>query len=128
MPIFKYRKVSDPLATYTLQVEQGQRNQELCEIDGVTYHFVDGDLAAQPDQITVEVANVTAELRDAICKNSRAVQMINEYVVSQIRARYSIDDEMKLLRTRSSAEWDAYNDWVEACRADGKAKKQALGL
>jgi len=49
-------------------------------------------------------------------------------VVEQIRARYSVDDEIKLLRIAPSEETSAWNAYVEDCRAWGRAKKAALGL
>lgn len=48
---------------------------------------------------------------------------INRQVVAMIRSRYSIDDELGLLRTGPSDEAQAYSDYVEECRAWGRGEK-----
>lgn len=62
-----------------------------------------------------------AELNSRKCTelNSR----INQQVVELIRYRYSIDDELGLLRTGPSEEAEAYSDYVEECRAWGREQK-----
>ena len=51
---------------------------------------------------------------------------INRQVVELIRSRYSIDDELGLLRTGPSDEAQAYSDYVEECRAWGRGEKEKL--
>lgn len=55
---------------------------------------------------------------------------INTDVVNSIRIKYSESDELKLLRVsitdNQNAEFLSYNTFVEECRTQGKAKKQAL--
>lgn len=51
---------------------------------------------------------------------------INRRVVELIRSRYSVDDELGILRTAPSEEATAYNAWVEECRAWGRGEKQDL--
>ncbi len=51
---------------------------------------------------------------------------INRQVVEMIRQRYSIDDELGLLRTGPSEEAEAYSDYVEECRAWGRGEKAKL--
>ena len=58
MPIYKYQKVSDQHTTYTLQTNPDQVNQELCTIDGVTYHYAEGLLPDQFEQLAIEEALV----------------------------------------------------------------------
>ena len=53
---------------------------------------------------------------------------INKQVVAMIRSRYSIDDEMGLLRTGPSEEAEAYSDYVEECRAWGRGEKTKMGI
>lgn len=88
-----------------------------------------GEIAeSQFEQLTdIAPLVLTDEIKKEISA-MRAMTLIDEQTVAAIRAQYSVDDEMKLLRTRSEPEWAKYNDFVEACRADGKAKKRALGL
>ena len=54
------------------------------------------------------------------------VTMINNRVVEMIRSRYSIEDEIGLLRTGPSDEAEAYNAFVEECRAWGRGEKALL--
>jgi len=56
------------------------------------------------------------------------VQLINSRVIDMIRERYSINDEIKMLRIGPSDETSAYNDYAEAARAWGRAEKAKLGL
>jgi len=85
-------------------------------------------LPAQPEQITVEEVVLTEELKAAIKAASPHVQLVNERIVARIRERYSLNDEIKLLRIGLSEESTAYNDYVEECRAWGRAAKARLGL
>jgi flavodoxin len=48
---------------------------------------------------------------------------INQQVVEMIRERYSIEDELGILRTAPSDEATQYNAWVEECRAWGREEK-----
>lgn len=54
--------------------------------------------------------------------------LINQQVVEMIRERYSVDDEIGLLRTGPSDEAAAYSDYVEECKAWGREQKTGLGL
>jgi hypothetical protein len=56
------------------------------------------------------------------------VAMINNRVVEMIRSRYSVDDELGILRTAPSEEAPQYNAWVEECRAWGRGEKMRLGV
>jgi hypothetical protein len=134
--IYKYQKITDQFTTYCL-VEPDynllgteDRITELCIIDGVTYVSVPDSiiLPAQPEQITVEEVVLTEELKAAIKAASPHVQLVNERIVARIRERYSLNDEIKLLRIGLSEESTAYNDYVEECRAWGRAAKARLGL
>lgn len=129
--IYKYRKVTDAHTTHCLvepSYDTEARITELCTIAGETYVSVpDGiTLPQQPDEITVEAVELTEELAAAIKSASAHTGLINDRVVARIRERYSITDEIKMLRIGPSPETEAYNDWIEACRAWGRAKKEKL--
>lgn len=68
------------------------------------------------------------DVTDEIKKKSVEVQAINAEVRAKIREKYSIEDEIYLLRTGPSAESRAWNDHVEHCRNLGREKKAELGL
>lgn len=53
---------------------------------------------------------------------------INRRVVEMIREHYTVDDEIKLLRTAPSPEFELWNAYVEDCREWGRQQKRALGL
>lgn len=55
------------------------------------------------------------------------IDAINTKVVAMIRQQYSIDDEIQLLRTAPSAEFELWNAHVEACRDWGREQKALLG-
>jgi len=85
-------------------------------------------LPDQPEQISVEAVELTDDLKEAIKKASPHVALINERVVNMIRDKYSISDEIKMLRIGPSDETNAYNSYAEECRAWGKSEKLKLGL
>ena len=134
--IFKYKKVVDAFTTYCLRgpdnnlMEAGGQITELCTINGITYVSIPDTLTLpeQPAEITVEEATVTSELIEEIKAASPHVQLINSRVIDMIRERYSINDEIKMLRIGPSDETSAYNDYAEAARAWGRAEKAKLGL
>lgn len=132
--IYKYRRIittwPDGVTIYFKNSENENRAVELAEIDGWNYVSVP-ELAQMPDQpIEIEWQKVVldAMLRLSIIANSRTIQLINQSIVDKIRALYSMDDELKLLRTAPSSEFDLYNAYVENCRSLGKEQKMALGL
>jgi len=134
--IYKYQKITDNYTTYCLVepdynlLETEDRITELCTIDGVTFVSVPDSitLPEQPEQITVEEVVLTDELKAAIKSESPHVQLINERVVAKIREIYSLNDEIKMIRSSPSEESTAYNEYVETCRAWGKTRKATLGL
>ncbi len=133
--IVSYQKFIDSQRSVEITLptdsETHQRiGDELATVDGVTYVALpDGTtLPAQPSEITVTPVTLTADQKAAIAAASPLVRVINDQVREAIAAKYSITDELRLLRTQPSADFTAYNTFVEACRADGRTKKSALGL
>lgn len=103
---------------------------ELCTLGGLTYVSVpDGVvLPIQPPELTIEAVVLTDALREQIKAASPHVQLINRRVAEKIAEKYSMVDEIRLLRTLPSADFDVYNAHAEACRAQGRAEKALLGL
>jgi len=136
--IISYQKYIDAQITRILHlpedpVTHNPIGTELATIDELTYvSLPDGVTlpADQPAEIAANIQTVTLTpaLRDAIKAASPHYQLINARVTEQIRTRYSADDEIKCLRIAPSTETDAWNAWVEECRAWGRAEKSALGL
>lgn len=128
--IVAYQKASDAYTVYSLTGIDGA--VELCTLDGVTYVSIpdDGDLHDQPEEISasVEVITPNAELAARISDASPHVALIRTRVAEKIAQRYSITDEIKLLRTTPAVEFDAYNAYVEDCRQWGRERKAELGL
>ena len=134
--IYKYRKITDAFTTHFLRepdsvsARDEDRITDLCTIDGMTYVSVPDTvvLPAQPKEIAVKEATLTDALAEEIKAASPHVALVNERVVAKIRAKYTVDDEFKMLRMGPSHETDAYNDHVETCRAWGRSEKERLGL
>jgi hypothetical protein len=131
--IVSYQKFINSERTVEIALPSGNGNerkgQELATVDGVTYVAVfDEPLPEQPSEITVSQVTVTPSIKKLISENSPIIKLINQTVVDKISAKYSVNDEIKLLRTQPSAEFTAYNEYVESCRADGAQQKSALGL
>ena len=138
--LYAYRKVIDTVTTHALRLpdaQQGQpAGQELATLpDGRTVVVLaDGAVlpATQPleivDSIEVLPTPLLTDLRDQIKAASPQVALINARVAHAVAERYSLADEIKLLRTAPSPEMAAYNDYAEDCRAWGRAEKAKLGL
>lgn len=136
--IYKYRKVIDEFTTHCLVepdynlLDTTDRITELCTIDGETWVSIPDSimLPEQPEIIThtLEKVTLTEELLLKIKAVSPHIRLINNRIVERIRSSYSIDDEIKMIRLAPSAESAAYNDFVEECRAWGRAEKKKLGL
>jgi hypothetical protein len=106
---------------------------ELCTIAAVTYVSLPDDIVLsleQPFEIkgSIQRVELTDDLRNLICEHSPHVWLISQRVRDRIESVYSISNEIKLLRTAPSADFDEYNSYVESCRAWGRAQKAKLGL
>jgi len=120
--IYKYKKIVTDITTYCLLepdynlLATDERVKELATIAGYTYVSV-------PDSITLPVQPPQIVL---LAAEHPTTAMIDEQVVEMIRQRYSINDEIKMLRIGPSAETSAYNAYVEECRAWGRGEKEKL--
>lgn len=136
--IVSYRKYIDALVTREIALPEDpctheRVGQEIATVNGVTYVALPGGAVlpvAQPSEIaaSIEAVTLTDALREQLKATSPIVRMINAQVAERIAAHYSTSDEIKLLRTAPSAEFDAYNAFVEGCRAWGRQQKAAIGL
>lgn len=129
--ILSYRKSITRDTTKMLDAPEG--STELCTLDGVTYVSIPGGAAIDGNQHpevigTMEVVELNDELRELICTNSTHVQLIQQRVRDKIAELYSVHDEIKLIRTAPSHEFDVYNEHAELCRQWGREQKAALGL
>lgn len=133
MSIYKYQRVvTDGPDGFTLYFRNTETNDavELAELDGWHYVFAPDSvtLPAQHPEIQWQTVILTDAIKEQIKSASRACHLIDQRVVAQIRDRYSVDDEIKLLRIAPSEETSAWNAYVEDCRAWGRSQKAALGL
>jgi hypothetical protein len=106
---------------------------ELATIDGTTYvSLPDGVTLSkeQPVEIKDSISEIvlTDTLRALIKTSSPHVRLIDSRVRAKIAEKYSITDELKLLRTPSNADYSLYSTYVEECRAWGQGEKAKLGL
>lgn len=136
--LIAYRKhITREITRELLLPEDPQTRQrlgtELATLDGVTYvSLPDGAVlpSEQPEEIAASIETVTLNpgLRDAIKHASPHVRLINATVAEKIAKRYALGDEIRLLRTAPSPEFEVYNAYAEECRAWGREKKAELGL
>lgn len=54
------------------------------------------------------------------------ISRINAEVRAKIRLMYTVEDEIQLLRTAPSPEYEVYNAYVESCLEWGRKQKEAL--
>lgn len=146
--IVRYQKVIDEHTTHRLRppldADGESQATELCTLDdGYTYVAVEdgAELPAQPAELTIEQVELTAALRETIKQNSPHTALIQQRMQQQIRARYSLDDELYLARIgvgqnrgtyTTTAEEDAllddYQAYVEGVRDWGRGERAKLGL
>lgn len=122
----------------TSEIAAADKETELCTIDGKIYVAAEikGEifLAEKTDKGVVKVSGEThtakelGDLKRKIKAVTPEVRTINAEVKSKIRERYSVEDEIKMLRTSPSQESSEWNDYVEDCIAWGRAEKAKLGL
>lgn len=131
--IVSYQKYIDSIRTIELRIPyEGQQRPdlELATIDGTTYVYLpDGTIIPeQAPEITLTEVILTDALRASICAASPHVELISSRVVDMIRLRYTINDEIKMLRIAPSDESTQYNSYVEECRAWGREQRALIGL
>ena len=135
--IIAYQKYIDALITRELLMPTDESNNqigtELATVVGITYVCLpDGSTlpSEQPQEIssTISVVTLTTEQIAEIKAASPHVRLINNRVAKMIDVEYSMADEIKLLRTAPSTEFDTYNAFIEYCRAWGNSEKAKIGL
>jgi hypothetical protein len=157
MPVlYAYQKITDAYTTYALQ---GDGIVELCDLpDGRTLVSVpDGIEIVIPEKVAVasssitgdtkgggtavpeeneeapaepEEIEVTDEIKGVLRAAAPLYQFINARVAEKIRERYSLEDELQLLRRRDKDPEAVarYDQFVEECVAWGTDQKKELGL
>lgn len=126
--IYKYQKVTDQYTTYTVN-DEDNKITELCTINGDTYVSIPDDVTFQSKQITLEPVTITKELKEQIEKESPHLQLIRKRVIEAIRKKYSIEDELNILRNKINGidiEYQEYNKYVEDCLTEGKKDEDKL--
>ena len=142
--LYSYRKHQDTLISRELRFPEdpktGERlGTELATVDGVTYvSLPDGAVLPvdQPKEIAASIAAVTptAALKTAIADASPHVALVRERTRAKIREKFSLEDEVGLLRSKLRAPatanpaFDAYDTFAESARAWAAAEKTRLGL
>lgn len=134
--IYSYKKHLTEFTTITAVEPDNQdaedRITELATIDGRTYISVPDSvtLPTQPKEITLVEAILSDVLKEKIKKASPHVQLINQRVRNKITKKYSITDEIKILRRRDidALQFDEYDAYVEECIAWGDVEKAKLGI
>lgn len=151
--LIAYRRVVDQITTHTLRLpeaNQGQQAaQELATLpDGrtVVALFNGATLPAnQPAEIAASIETLPTPLPDLLREQIKAasphVRLISKNMIDQIRASYSIDDEMYFARigvgaatgmyTPSAAELQemtVFGEFCESVRQWGRGERAKLGL
>lgn len=129
--ILSYRKSITRDTTKMLNAPEG--STELCTLEGVTFVSIPEGAAIDANQHaevngTMEVVTPDLELSEKIKAASPHVALIDKRVCERIADLYSFTDEIKLIRTAPSPEFDAYNEHADLCRQWGREQKALLGL
>ena len=127
--IISYQKVIDQNTTQQLSLPDNA--VELITYDGVTYVSIPSEVSIDDvegyDALGAKVVEVDGGLQQLFAQSSH-VQLINKRVKAKIAERYSITDEIELLRNAPSDEFDVYHAYAEQCRQWGYEQKLELGV
>jgi hypothetical protein len=132
--IYAYQKASGALVAPVLSKDEELK--ELCTVDGTTYVAASESVvfAKQADSIkftAVDGAAMKEQLGSVLCAIEKALPQtatINAQVVAMIRERYTVEDEIKMLRIAPAPESATWNDYVEQCLEWGRREKAKMGL
>jgi hypothetical protein len=149
--IVSYQKFIDIDRTVEIALPadlEGQRiGVELATIDGVTYVSLPDEVTLpgqQPAEVAASIVNpvtVTSELRAQLRDTSPHLRLISQRMIDQIRASYTIDDEMYFARigvgaatglyeptTDEMQEMTVFGEFVESVREWGRTERAKFGL
>ena len=128
--IFSYQKYITSEITREFVFPYDSGGCELGTVNGITYVSVpDGvTLPPQPTEINIIKVVLTEDEIKSIKLVSPHTKLIDARVREKIATKYATSDEIKLIRTSPSVEFDEYNAFVESCRLWGKTETEALGL
>jgi len=100
------------------------------ELHGIDYQGeLDVQVILDMQHPECQVEEVTFDTVADRLKECRFAKEINEQTVSNIRSKYSVDTELKIMKMDpASADYEVMIAWIESCRAEGTAGKIALGI
>lgn len=142
--IYAYTKFITREVTRTLNVPDG--STELCTLDGVTYVSLPTGAVlptTQPAEIKASITTptITTALNDKIREASPYTKLIAQQVIDQIRAKYSVNDELYLARigigassglyVPTASELQELKDFgvlAESARQWGRDQRALLGI
>jgi len=128
MKYFRFKSVVKDFTTLTIVVPVG--------VDSFLYSdtlagvkIEDSEEFLENQRTECEVTEVTFEEIISELKQSRMYHDIDEIVRTMIHNRYTLDDEIKLIKMGvEHPEYIAYQAYVDECRAYGSAMKIERGL
>lgn len=150
--LYAYRKHITDINTHELALptgkDQERTGQELATLpDGQTVVVIfDGFTLPEQQHATIaksitKLDPLTDEMKTAIREASPHVRLINSQMQDRIRAKYSVEDEMKFSRigvgqalgqykmsATEAAALQAFGVYLEECRQWAKAERAKLGV
>ena len=141
MKIYSYLPASDAYTTYRPDGGGEEQIMEHGMIDGRIYFSGPDDLPQQREDLQIEEAVLTDQLKEEIKRISPHFQLISQRIIDKIRAKYPIDEELYLARIGVGAatgmyqpapeemvEMQEFGVFVEDARTWGRAQRAALGV
>ena len=128
MKYFRYKAVVTEYTTLSLVVPDGVVSYQYTEnLAGVDIADSEAFLAQQHPEC--EVTELTFQEVESELKECRMFHDINAIVQRMIAERYSIPDEIKMVKLPiDHPERVAYQNYVDECRAYGRTMKVQRGL
>jgi len=104
-------------------------NDQLEEFDNYQYVAFEEKAPEQPKGIILEEVVLTAELKEKLRKNSSHWQRYKERVIEKIREKYSLDDEINIIKTtEDKTKITEYDEYVKSVKDYYAKYKANLGI
>ena len=128
MKYFKFRSVTTDFTTLSIVIPYDTVAYQYTEtLAGVDIADSEEFLAQQHPEC--EVTELTFQEVESELKECRLCRDIDEIVKTMIHNRYSLDDEIKLLKLdKLDSEFIEYQSYVASCRSFGRGMKVERGL
>ena len=133
MKLYRYQPIYDKHTRIDANLPENAiihlSNDQLEEFDNYQYVAFEEKAPEQPKGIILEEVVLTAELKEKLRKNSSHWQRYKERVIEKIREKYSLDDEINIIKTtEDKTKITEYDEYVKSVKDYYAKYKANLGI